>query len=107
LNSQRVSMLNRGVSYIEDISNDELAALVVERNAVQSNAVQSDVAQPVTADARASQARNGNAPTQAGNGGSFAATTDYAILSDCDAVTICVPTPLNKTGDPDMSFIHN
>ncbi len=24
---------------------------------------------------------------------------------DCDTVSICVPTPLNKTGDPDMSFI--
>ncbi len=33
------------------------------------------------------------------------ATSDYAVLADCDAVSICVPTPLNKTGDPDMSYI--
>lgn len=35
----------------------------------------------------------------------FSATSEYAALADCDAVSICVPTPLNKTGDPDMSFI--
>ena len=39
------------------------------------------------------------------NGGYLKATTDFAALSEADAVSICVPTPLNKTGDPDMSFI--
>ena len=33
------------------------------------------------------------------------ATTDFAALAECDAVSICVPTPLNKTGDPDISYI--
>lgn len=33
------------------------------------------------------------------------ATTDFAALRECDAVSICVPTPLNKTGDPDISYI--
>jgi UDP-N-acetyl-D-glucosamine dehydrogenase len=37
--------------------------------------------------------------------GQFTATTDFAALSDCDAVSICVPTPLRKTGDPDISYI--
>jgi UDP-N-acetyl-D-glucosamine dehydrogenase len=37
--------------------------------------------------------------------GRLSATTDFSALSDCDAVSICVPTPLRKTGDPDMSFI--
>jgi UDP-N-acetyl-D-glucosamine dehydrogenase len=32
-------------------------------------------------------------------------TTDPAILSKADAVVVCVPTPLNKTKDPDMRFI--
>ncbi len=32
--------------------------------------------------------------------GQLTATTDYAVLSELDAVSICVPTPLNKTGDP-------
>lgn len=33
------------------------------------------------------------------------ATTDFSVLKQCDAVSICVPTPLNKTGDPDVSSI--
>ncbi len=32
-------------------------------------------------------------------------TEDFAALKDMDAVSICVPTPLGKFGDPDMSFI--
>jgi len=37
--------------------------------------------------------------------GRLSATTDFSTLHDCDAISICVPTPLRKTGDPDMSFI--
>lgn len=33
------------------------------------------------------------------------ATTDFSELAKADAVSICVPTPLRKTGDPDLSFI--
>jgi len=37
--------------------------------------------------------------------GSFKATNDFSVLKGMDAVSICVPTPLRQTGDPDMSFI--
>jgi UDP-N-acetyl-D-glucosamine dehydrogenase len=37
--------------------------------------------------------------------GKLNATTDFSALKDADAVSICVPTPLRKTGDPDLSFI--
>ena len=37
--------------------------------------------------------------------GKLEATTDYAALQFADAVSICVPTPLRKTRDPDMSYI--
>ena len=37
--------------------------------------------------------------------GRLRATTDYSVLSEIDAVSISVPTPLRKTGDPDMSYI--
>jgi len=37
--------------------------------------------------------------------GNLTATTDFSVLKEMDAVSICVPTPLRKTGDPDMSFI--
>ncbi|HBE05873.1 MAG TPA: UDP-N-acetyl-D-glucosamine dehydrogenase, partial [Firmicutes bacterium] len=39
--------------------------------------------------------------------GKFRATADFAVLSDCDVVVICVPTPLTITKDPDISYIVN
>jgi UDP-N-acetyl-D-glucosamine dehydrogenase len=35
----------------------------------------------------------------------FHATTDFSELNKCDVIIICVPTPLRKTKDPDMSYI--
>ncbi|MBC8160460.1 MAG: nucleotide sugar dehydrogenase [Roseiflexaceae bacterium] len=34
------------------------------------------------------------------------ATSDMSRLGECDVIIICVPTPLNKTRDPDMSYIE-
>ncbi len=64
---RKVDAINRGESYILDVENSEVDALV--------------------------------------QAGKLSATTDYAALADVDAVSICVPTPLRKTGDPDLSFI--
>jgi len=38
-------------------------------------------------------------------GGRFRATTDFSRLSEVDTINICVPTPLRKTKDPDLSYI--
>jgi UDP-N-acetyl-D-glucosamine dehydrogenase len=38
--------------------------------------------------------------------GLFEATTDYSRLKEADAVIICVPTPLSKNKEPDMSYIE-
>jgi UDP-N-acetyl-D-glucosamine dehydrogenase len=59
--------VNKGISYIPDISTERLAPLV--------------------------------------KSGHLTATTDFTVLKEMDAASICVPTPLRKTGDPDMSFI--
>jgi UDP-N-acetyl-D-glucosamine dehydrogenase len=64
---EKVSLLNKGVSYIGDISSSDLAPHVAE--------------------------------------GRLDASTDPNVLSTADAVIVCVPTPLNKTKDPDMRFI--
>jgi UDP-N-acetyl-D-glucosamine dehydrogenase len=64
---KKMEALNRGESYINDISSEEVAHLV--------------------------------------STGKLAGTTDFAVLAGVDAVSICVPTPLRKTGDPDLSFI--
>jgi UDP-N-acetyl-D-glucosamine dehydrogenase len=37
--------------------------------------------------------------------GRLLATTDFSLVATLDTVNICVPTPLRKTKDPDMSFI--
>jgi UDP-N-acetyl-D-glucosamine dehydrogenase len=35
----------------------------------------------------------------------LSATTDFSVVRDLDTINICVPTPLRKTKDPDMSFV--
>lgn len=37
--------------------------------------------------------------------GRFRPTTDYNVLAESDVVVICVPTPLRKSKDPDVSYI--
>ncbi len=37
--------------------------------------------------------------------GKLRATTDFSIIRELDTVDICVPTPLRKTKDPDMSYV--
>ncbi len=65
--AEKVDMIQRGESYVLDISSEQVAALV--------------------------------------KAGKLQATTDFSVCAQADAVCICVPTPLRKTGDPDLSFI--
>ena len=39
--------------------------------------------------------------------GRLRATTDFSVVAELDTINICVPTPLRKTKDPDMSYIVN
>ena len=41
------------------------------------------------------------------NSGMLTATTQYSSIQSTDCVIICVPTPVSKTKDPDVSFIIN
>lgn len=43
--------------------------------------------------------------TVAGN--KFKAVSDFSLLIDCDAILICVPTPLDEHREPDISYIKN
>jgi UDP-N-acetyl-D-glucosamine dehydrogenase len=65
--AEKVELLNKGESYVGDISSAQVARLVSQ--------------------------------------GRLTATTDYSAIQSADAVSICVPTPLRKSGDPDMSYI--
>jgi len=46
-----------------------------------------------------------SAVAEAVRSGKFVATTDLARLREPDAISICVPTPLSKTKDPDVSYV--
>jgi UDP-N-acetyl-D-glucosamine dehydrogenase len=39
--------------------------------------------------------------------GKFSASTDFSLIKEVEAVIICVPTPLNKNREPDLSFVLN
>ncbi len=67
LDPDKVSRINRGQSYIEDVDTGLLAALVSEKK--------------------------------------LKATADFSAVAELDTVNICVPTPLRKSKDPDMSYV--
>ncbi|HWA58894.1 MAG TPA: nucleotide sugar dehydrogenase [Gemmatimonadales bacterium] len=68
-----------------------------------------DISEPVTAGINAGRSHVEDVPTETLAGyvkqGLISATTDFARLRECDAISICVPTPLNKTKDPDLSYV--
>jgi UDP-N-acetyl-D-glucosamine dehydrogenase len=45
------------------------------------------------------------AVAEAVHSGSFSASTDFGRIKEVDSVIICVPTPLNKNREPDISYI--
>ena len=63
----KVDLVNKGESYIQDISTETLSTLV--------------------------------------KSGKITATSDFSVVAKLDTIDICVPTPLRKTKDPDMSYI--
>ncbi len=67
LDLERVSLLNRGESYLVDVSSDTLAPLVAA--------------------------------------GTLTASIGFEDAGSADAIIICVPTPLRKSKEPDISFI--
>ena len=67
VDASKVSALNAGRSYIPDVAQDDLAAVVTS--------------------------------------GHFRATSDMSLLGTMDVADICVPTPLRKTKDPDLSYV--
>ena len=67
IDAGKVELINRGESYVQDVSTAVLAPLV--------------------------------------KAGKIRATADFAAVASLDTINICVPTPLRKTKDPDMSYI--
>ncbi len=69
LSPEKVAAVNRGESYIKDVTSARVGALVRD--------------------------------------GRLRATSDFDGLAECDAIIICVPTPLGKTKDPDLEMVVN
>jgi UDP-N-acetyl-D-glucosamine dehydrogenase len=67
VDERKVQAIGRGMSYIPDVSDGDLAALV--------------------------------------RSGQLRATSDFSAIAGLDTVNICVPTPLRKTKDPDVSYM--
>ena len=101
LDPRKVDAINQGESYIEDVPAATVASLVgVTEPAMATFA---DLLSLTVV-----QHNSSGSHTQPGfRSGSVCATSDFSALASCDAVSICVPTPLNKTGDPDISYIVN
>ena len=68
-----------------------------------------DVSEPRPGSVNAGESYIGDIPTATlaplVESGKLRATTDFAAVAELDTINICVPTPLRKTKDPDMSFI--
>ena len=75
----KVEAIDRGESYVSDVSSETLRRLAADRAAVGSD---------------------GSRP-----GARLSAAADYERLEESDVIIVCVPTPLGKTKDPDLSFI--
>lgn len=69
VDAARVGILNKKRSYILDVTNEDIRAIV--------------------------------------EAGLFYATSDYKVVKKLDVIIICVPTPLRKTKEPDISYIVN
>ncbi len=106
LDHRKIEAIKRGESYISDVSSTLLAGLVYGQSAGERLIREGNGTSIATAGDplafNAAIATPVAAPTRQGT---LDATTDFAILAECDAVSICVPTPLNKTGDPNISYI--
>lgn len=89
VDESKVAALRAGHSYVEDIPSAVLQSVTAGPHESRHDHVLAHTAAPAT---RVTQ-------------GLLEATTDFSVLADCDAVSICVPTPLGKTDEPDISYI--
>jgi UDP-N-acetyl-D-glucosamine dehydrogenase len=83
--------------------------LAVEMGNVDLNVIGLDVSKRVVGDLNAGKSHIKDVPSadvaRLRKAGRFEATTDMSRLGECDVISICVPTPLSKTKDPEMSYV--
>ena len=83
--------------------------LAVEMGNVDLNVIGFDVTKRVVNDLNAGKSHIKDIPSsdvaRLRKSGRFEATTEMSRLAECDVISICVPTPLSKTKDPEMSYV--
>src|SRR4051795_5888797 len=83
--------------------------LAVEMGNVDLKVIGLDVSKRVVSDLNAGKSHIKDVPSadvaRLRKSGKFEATTDMGRLAECDVISICVPTPLGKTKDPEMSYV--
>jgi UDP-N-acetyl-D-glucosamine dehydrogenase len=84
IDETKVDSINKGISYIPDVSSSEVEQLVRSRRILHVEE---------------------NGTVTGGLSSRLIATTRFALLGDMDVALICVPTPLKKTKDPDIQYI--
>ena len=96
VNKERTDAINRGESYISDVPSAQVAALTTSAIGVPITSKQDSRGHPPLLTVQ---------PINHKHADRLSATTDYNVLTEVDAVIICVPTPLGKDKGPDLSHI--
>ncbi|MCY1272914.1 UDP-N-acetyl-D-glucosamine 6-dehydrogenase [compost metagenome] len=84
--------------------------LMLRYNAIGFNVLGIDIDESKVAMLNAGESYIEHIPAKkiiAARASGFTATNDFSRVAECDALILCVPTPLNKYREPDISFVIN
>lgn len=93
IDRKKVDSLKQGKSYIKHIDISPLASIAQSAKRIKSKKVKDEPGSP------------NPQPATGTSKPSFIATTDFSQLKNMDCILICVPTPLNKNREPDMTYV--
>jgi UDP-N-acetyl-D-glucosamine dehydrogenase len=97
----KIDLLKEGKSYIKHIDISPLT------NIAHLSSEASPLRRVESAKRIASKTRVVSSASTANSKLSFTPTTDFSQLKNMDCILICVPTPLNKNREPDMTYVFN
>ena len=99
IDEKKIQMLASGQSYIKHI---DLTPLIQPAPAPTPNGLNNQSLNAITH--KPNKPAN---PLSHSTNTCFTPTSDFSRLSEVDCIIICVPTPLNKYREPDMTFVFN
>ena len=107
IDTEKVDCINRGESYVQDVSNDTLERLVgagsprpLQSPSLRGGRKADEAISEIASASLDALPRNDEDKVSL-----LRATAEFGIIRDLDTVNICVPTPLRKSKDPDISYI--